>query len=99
VTAAEGASPDRNPRGVYSTERAGVLDRCLPVAELTADIQQLARVPVTVAEVAVIEDEGREPGLSEALGVRVEALVADRREAVRQDNTRGCWPALAFRSI
>jgi len=41
-------------------------------------------------------DERREPGLDEALGVRVEALVAHCREAVRQDYARG-WPAIAFR--
>jgi hypothetical protein len=49
--------------------------------------------------VTVVEDQGRKPGLGEALGVRAEALVAHCGEAVRQDYARG-WTATAFhRSI
>jgi hypothetical protein len=96
VTAAERGSPDGDPRGIHTFERAGIGNRRSPVLKLTTDVQQLARLPVAVAEIAVIENAGREPGLGEALGVCVEALVAHSREAVRQDYARG-WTATVFR--
>jgi hypothetical protein len=89
VTAAERASPDGDPRGINALERAGIGNRRSPVRQLTTDVQQLARLTIAVAEVAVIEDESRESGLGEALGVCVQALVAYCREAVRQDDARG----------
>src|SRR4051812_9510008 len=99
MTAAEGASPDGDPRGIDALERAGIGNCRSPVLKLTTDVQQLARLTVAVAEVAVIENQGREPGLGEALGELVEALVAHSREAVRQDYARS-WTATAFhRSI
>jgi hypothetical protein len=56
VTAAERASPDGEPRGINALERARIDNRRSPVVELTPDVQQLARLTVAVAEVAVIEN-------------------------------------------
>src|SRR6266542_409126 len=54
-TAAERASPDGDPCGLYPLERTGIGTRRSPVLKLTTDVQQLARLTVAVAEVAVIE--------------------------------------------
>ena len=57
-------------------------DRRPPVVELGLVVDELARLAVARAEVPVVEHERGQARGGEALGVRVEALLADAVEAV-----------------
>ncbi len=59
-----------------------------PVLELAADAQQLARLALAGAEVAVVEHQRGQAGGGEALGVGVQALLAHGAEAVGHDHAR-----------
>ncbi len=58
------------------------------VGELPVDVQQLARLPLAGAEVAVVEQQHAHPGGAEALGVGVEAQLPCGGEAVRHHHQR-----------
>jgi hypothetical protein len=86
--------PHRATRpGVNLLERAGEVDRCVPVGQLAPDIEELSRRAGAVTEIAIVEDQTGEAGVREALSEGVEALVADRTETVGHDNARmGAFP-------
>jgi hypothetical protein len=85
ATRARGA-PEGDPLGIDAVEPAGEGDRRPPVVELGAVVVELAWLALAGAEEAVVEDERGDPGGGEALGVGVEALLADAVEAVRDDD-------------
>jgi hypothetical protein len=82
VAAAEGGAEETHLRDPL--QPAGVGEPAAPVLELAVDVQQLPRLTAAGAEVAVVEDERGEAGGREALGVRRQALVAHRGQAVAE---------------
>ena len=88
VATAEGASPQRDARGVDAVEAASVGDRGTPIGKLAANVEEAQRLTLAGAEVAVVEDERGEPGGGKALGVGVETLLAHSRPSVREHHAR-----------
>ena len=68
------------------SQRAREGDGGAVVGLLAADVQQLARRAGRVAEVAVVEEQHREAGGGEALGVGGQPVPAGGAEAVRHDD-------------
>jgi hypothetical protein len=90
VAAAEGRPPERNPPGVDLVEAARVGERRRPVGELALDVEQLARLAATVAELPIGERERGDPGVREAAGKGLQPVLPGRAETVAEDHER--WP-------
>ena len=60
-----------------------------PVFELLVDVEQLSRLALARAEVAIVEDQAGVAGLAEALGVGVESHLAHGAETVAHDHDGG----------
>ena len=88
MAAAERGAPQGDPLAVDRVEAASVGERCGPVAQLALDVEQLARLAVAVAEVAVGEDQRRDAGVREPARVGLEPQLAGRAEAVAEDHQR-----------
>ncbi len=79
---AEGAAPDRDAGAVDVATILHPGDGGIPVAELSLDRQELTRLTAAVAEAAVGERQGGDPGLREPLGEGVQPHLACRAETV-----------------
>ena len=88
VPAGERAPEPRDAVCVDPVELARIGDRGYVVLVLPGDVEQLARFAGAGPKVAVVEHEGGDALLREALGVRVKAHLARAREAVCHDNER-----------
>ncbi|MNF58334.1 hypothetical protein D3C84_398860 [compost metagenome] len=82
MTTTERGAPQNDPRGVHLAEAARIGNRGFPVFELTADVEELARLALAVAEVAIIEDEAGIPDSHETLGERRQSHPLRPAEAV-----------------
>ena len=63
-------------------------DGGVPVGQLAGDAQQLARLTLAGAEVAVVEHQHGHAGRGEPLGIGVQALLAHGAEPVGHDHAR-----------
>lgn len=88
VTTGERAAEQRHAVGVAPLEAARIDDRGAIILVLLGDVEQLARLAVTCAEMAVVEQQHPDSGVAEALGVGIEAQLARGREAVRHHDDR-----------
>ena len=73
-------------------------DRRPPVVVLAGNREQLPRLAGRLAEVAVVEHQGRDPGVAESLRIGPEPALVGPAEAVREDHQR-VRARLAFRRV
>ena len=69
VAAAEGGAPQRDPLRIDARGGPGTAYRGMVVLSLLAHVDELARLAAARAEMAVVEDQHREPCRGKPLGV------------------------------
>ena len=89
VTAGERGAPDGDPVRIHALQAACEGDGAMPVAVLPTDVDELTRLAVAAAQVAIVEGQCRVPCRAEALGVGVKPPLLQHSDPVPQDDARG----------